>query len=212
MTGALAPGEVLLGRDESTRQVPDPERLLLDRCRRGDDGAAEEMVRLHSGPVYRLAYRLLGDRDEARDLTQEVFLRAFRRLDGFRAESSLKTWLFRITTNAARNRRRSWSRKHRSRTVPLDEASEGELPPVATLTAGGPGPEQELLASAIRHRLAEALQELPRDFREAVVLRDVEGMDYRTMARILGVRVGTVKSRIARGREALRIRLQDLLA
>jgi RNA polymerase sigma-70 factor (ECF subfamily) len=96
--------------------------------------------------------------------------------------------------------------------VPLDAAPEGELPPEATLAADGPGPEQELQASTIRHRLTQALKELPPDFREAVVLRDVEGMDYRTMARILGVRVGTVKSRIARGREALRLRLQDLLA
>jgi RNA polymerase sigma-70 factor (ECF subfamily) len=203
--------EGILSRGEEASLIPDGESHLLERCRRGEARATEELVRLHGAAVHRFAHRLLGDPEEARDLTQEVFLRAFRRLRGFRADSSLRTWLFRITLNAARNRRRSWSRSHRSRTVSLEaEPDEGREGPGARLANPAPGPDRALESRTIRGRLTEALAGLPEEFRVAVSLRDVEGMDYRRIARITGVRVGTVKSRIARGREILRRSLSDL--
>lgn len=203
--------EGILSRVEEASARADEETRLLERCRGGDARATEELVHLHGAAVHRFARRLLGDEEEARDLTQEVFLRAFRRLGSFRADASLRTWLFRITLNAARNRRRSWSRHHRSRTVSLeaspDESGEG---PAGRLAHPSPGPHRALESRAIRDRLAEALEELPEEFRVAVTLRDVEGLDYRSIARITGVRVGTVKSRIGRAREILRNRLADL--
>jgi RNA polymerase sigma-70 factor (ECF subfamily) len=203
--------EGILSRGEEAAARGGDESRLLERCRAGDARATEELVRLHGSAVHRFAHRLLGDPEEARDLTQEVFLRAFRRLGSFRADSSLRTWLFRITLNAARNRRRSWSRHRRSRTVSL-EANPGEegQGAVARLAHPAPGPDRALEGRTIRARLAEALEELPEEFRVAVSLRDVEGLDYRSIARITGVRVGTVKSRIGRAREALRARLADL--
>jgi RNA polymerase sigma-70 factor (ECF subfamily) len=207
----VAVAEGILSRGEPASLIDDGESRLLERCRRGEARATEELVRLHGAAVHRFARRLLGDSEEARDLTQEVFLRAFRRLGSFRAESSLRTWLFRITLNAARNRRRSWSRSHRSRTVSLESApEEGREGPGARLIHPDPGPERAVEGRAIRERLARALADLPEEFRVAVSLRDVEGLDYRSIARVTGTRVGTVKSRIARGREILRRSLSDL--
>jgi len=189
------------------------EDQFLEKLRRGDALAYERLVGEHSGDVYALLYRLTTDAEEARDLTQETFLRAFQSIDRFRGDSSLKTWIYRIAINQARNRWRWWRRRKRDVTVSLDATDEHrDKPLAATLPSdNSPSPEQETLAHEREAQLREALQGLRRSYREAVILRDVEGFSYEEIARTLQISIGTVKSRISRGRLELRHQLQGSL-
>jgi len=189
------------------------EDQFLEKLRRGDALAYERLVAEHSGDVYALLYRLTTDAEEARDLTQETFLRAFQSIDRFRGDSSLKTWIYRIAINQARNRWRWWRRRKRDVTVSLDATDEyRDKPLAATLPSdNSPSPEQETLAHEREAQLREALQGLRRSYREAVILRDVEGFSYEEIARTLQISIGTVKSRISRGRLELRHQLEGSL-
>jgi len=189
------------------------EDQFLEKLRRGDALAYERLVADHSGDVYALLYRLTTDPEEARDLTQETFLRAFQSIDRFRGDSSLKTWIYRIAINQARNRWRWWRRRKRDVTVSLDATDEyRDKPLAATLPSdNSPSPEQETLAHEREAQLREALQGLRRSYREAVILRDVEGFSYEEIARTLQISIGTVKSRISRGRLELRHQLEGSL-
>jgi RNA polymerase sigma-70 factor (ECF subfamily) len=189
------------------------EDQFLEKLRRGDALAYERLVAEHSGDVYALLYRLTTDAEEARDLTQETFLRAFQSIERFRGDSSLKTWIYRIAINQARNRWRWWRRRKRDVTVSLDATDEHrDQPLAATLPSdNSPSPEQETLAHEREAQLREALQGLRRSYREAVILRDVEGFSYEEIARTLQISIGTVKSRISRGRLELRHQLEGSL-
>ncbi|HXI62492.1 MAG TPA: sigma-70 family RNA polymerase sigma factor [Pyrinomonadaceae bacterium] len=189
------------------------EDQFLEKLRRGDALAYERLVAEHSGDVYALLYRLTTDAEESRDLTQETFLRAFQSIDRFRGDSSLKTWIYRIAINQARNRWRWWRRRKRDVTISLDATDEHrDKPLAATLPSdNSPSPEQETLAHEREAQLREALQGLRRSYREAVILRDVEGFSYEEIARTLQISIGTVKSRISRGRLELRHQLQGSL-
>jgi len=189
------------------------EDQFLEKLRRGDALAYERLVAEQSGDVYALLYRLTTDAEEARDLTQETFLRAFQSIDRFRGDSSLKTWIYRIAINQARNRWRWWRRRKRDVTVSLDATDEHrDTPLAATLPSdNSPSPEQETLAHEREAQLREALQGLRRSYREAVILRDVEGFSYEEIARTLQISIGTVKSRISRGRLELRHQLEGSL-
>jgi RNA polymerase sigma-70 factor (ECF subfamily) len=181
--------------------VHDLDVELVERYRVGDHAAFEEVYSRHEAMVFNLALRLSGSAEEAADLTQEIFLRVYRHLGSFRGQSALKTWLFRIALNHCRQR----LSRFRPLVQPVDESDPegGGL----VLTDPGRGPE-ELAAAAEQGRLvAKALGRLHPVFREAVILRDLEGMSYQEIADVMGVRVGTVRSRIARGREQLRISL-----
>ena len=175
----------------------------------GEAAAFDRLVRERSGEVYALLYRLTEDAEEARDLTQETFLRAFQNVSRFRGDADLKTWIYRIAINQARNRWRWWRRRRRDQTVSLD-AEHGERQ--ETLSASlpdraQPNPEQETLARERERALNRALQTLGRPFREAVILRDVEGLSYEEIAATLEISIGTVKSRLSRGRIELRRKL-----
>jgi RNA polymerase sigma-70 factor (ECF subfamily) len=158
--------------------------------------------------VLGLATHLLGDREEAMDLSQEVFLRVFRTLHRFRGQSSLRTWIFRIVINQARNRQRWWRRRQRSAQVSLDEhiREHGEV----VIGSAALTPDRELSRKELGARLYAALQHLPFDQRTALVLREIEGLSYEEIAFSLGLPVGTVKSRLTRARQALRAELGDL--
>ena len=147
--------------------------------------------------------------EDARDLTQETFLRAFQSIGSFRGESDLRTWIYRIAINQARNRWRWWKRRRRDSTVSLDSAGvHGNQPLVDTLRAERErSPEQETLSHERERVLRRALQSLSLSYRETVILRDIEGFTYEEIAETLGINVGTVKSRLARGRQELRQRL-----
>src|SRR5436190_8029450 len=186
---------------------------FLEKLRRGDALAYERLVAEHSPDVYALLFRLTSDSEEARDLTQETFLRAFQSINRFRGDASLKTWIYRIAINQARNRWRWWRRRKRDVTVSLDATDEqNERPLAATLpNENSLNPEQETLAHEREGQLRDALLGLKRAFREAVVLRDVEGFTYEEIAAMLQISIGTVKSRIARGRLELRRQLEGSL-
>src|SRR6185503_1022435 len=156
------------------------EDQFLEKLRRGDAMAFERLVAEHSGDVYALLFRLTSDAEEARDLTQETFLRAFQSIGRFRGDASLKTWIYRIGINQARNRWRWWRRRKRDVTISLDATDDqNETPLSASLpNDSAPNPEQETLARERERQLRDALLGLKSAFRESVVLRDVEGFSY----------------------------------
>lgn len=187
--------------------------LLLERLRSGDRLAFEHLVLTYQSAVYGLIYRLIGDAEEARDLAQETFLRVYQKIGQFRGESSLRTWIYRIALRQAANHRRWWLRRRRHRTISLDEPGDGDHPPVSqTLADARPTCEAVLLDREREEQLERALSRVKPAYRSAVILRDVEGCSYEEIAQILRVSLGTVKSRIARGREILRQELTNLEA
>jgi RNA polymerase sigma-70 factor (ECF subfamily) len=187
--------------------VESGEGALIARCAAGDEAACTEIVASHQRMVYGLALNLLGDRDEALDLSQEVFLRVFRTLSSFRGRSALRTWIYRIAVNQARNRRRWWSRRHRRDEVSLD---------AHLLRFGDVASKQDILPDRLlaskedAAKIWQALARLPFDQRTALILREVDGLRYEEIAFTLNVAVGTVKSRLTRARQALRADLQGL--
>ena len=193
---------------------PPAETQFIERLKRGDAAAFETLVNERSGEIFGLLYRLTENVEEARDLTQETFLRAFQSIGHFRGESDLRTWIYRIAINQARNRWRWWRRRRREATVSIDapEIGGGRLGLVATLKANTVrDPEQNTLLSEREQTLKKALSTLKRVYREAVVLRDIEGFAYEEIATTLDISVGTVKSRLARGRQELRRKLEGSL-
>ena len=192
--------------------IPTAEAEFIERLKRGEAAAFEEWVADRSGEIYGLLCRLTENSEEARDLTQETFLRAFQSIDRFRGEADLRTWIYRIAINQARNRWRWWRRRRRDSTVSLDSAQwQTNQPLIATLIEASENPEQQALAHEREVALRAALQKLGVSYRETVILRDIEGFTYEEIAATLGINVGTVKSRLARGRHELRRRLEGSL-
>src|SRR5918995_5057523 len=188
-------------------EVGGREAALIQRCAARDEGACAELVSEHQRMVYQLSLNLLGDHNEALDLSQEVFLRVFRTLSSFRGHSALRTWIYRIVINQARNRQRWWRRRHRSSQVSLDEHLQqcGELESTGTVL-----PDRALASKETAERIWRALDRLPFDQRTALILREIDGLRYEEIAFSLGVAVGTVKSRLTRARQALRAELLGL--
>lgn len=176
---------------------------LVEGLRAGDEKAYEVLITDYQQPVYNLVSRLLNDPADACDVVQEVFLKVFRKIGAFRGDSSLKTWIYRIAVNEAYNYQR-WFSRHRRQEVGLENEEEGNLSYFQKLSDPGRSP-YDCVADGEQHALIEeALARLNPSFRTAVVLRDVEELSYEEIAEILQVALGTVKSRILRGREALR--------
>lgn len=200
------------GAMELCEARPRAEAEFIERLKRGDASAFEALVAERSGEIYGLLFRLTENSEEARDLTQETFLRAFQSIGGFRGEADLRTWIYRIAINQARNRWRWWRRRSRDTTVSLD-ATQGESGRTlgATLAELSDNPEQQTLAHEREVALRSALQRVGRAYRETVILRDIEGFTYEEIATTLGINVGTVKSRLARGRQELRQKLEGSL-
>ncbi len=176
---------------------------LISGLQAGEEAAYELLIERFQTPIYNLAYRLLNDPGEASDVLQEVFLKVFRNVENFRGESSLRTWMYRIAVNEANNRRR-WLFRHRRGEIGMDdifEDSEGREKP---LMDAGETPFDFTLNREAQLLLEEGLAAINPVFRAALVLREVEDMSYEEIAGILDVSIGTVKSRIVRGREALR--------
>jgi RNA polymerase sigma-70 factor (ECF subfamily) len=191
---------------------PRAEAQFIERLKRGEALAFEELVAERSGEIYGLLFRLTESSEEARDLTQETFLRAFQSIGRFRGEADLRTWIYRIAINQARNRWRWWRRRHRDATVSLESTQGSTDRTVAsTLAASSDNPEQETLARERELVLRAALRRVGRAYRETVILRDIEGFTYEEIATTLGINVGTVKSRLARGRQELRQKLEGSL-
>jgi len=161
-------------------------------------------------PVYALSLRLLSGQSEACDVVQEVFLKVFRNIGSFRGQSSLKTWIYRITVNESHNVRR-WFSRHRRREVELDGAPEESRDWAEVIPDGGRSPFDRAVDGEQQVMVKAALERINPIFREAVALRDIADLSYDEIATVLGVSLGTVKSRILRGREALREELAGSL-
>ncbi len=196
---------------EQTAQGAESDDLrLVESLREGSDWAYEELLARFQQPVYTLALRLLNDPSEACDVVQEVFLKVFRKVGDFRGQSTLKTWIYRITVNEAHNARR-WFFRHRRREVDLD-AYPKETRDWKEIVPDNSRSPFDVAFDREQHVMIEAaLEKINPIFRESVVLRDITDLSYEEIAGILGVSLGTVKSRILRGREALREELAGSL-
>jgi RNA polymerase sigma-70 factor, ECF subfamily len=185
------------------------ETRLVTELQAGSETAFDWLVTHYHGPVYNLILSMLGDVADAADGTQEVFLKAFRGIRSFRQGSSLKTWLYRIAIREALNHKR-WFKRHLQKNVSIDaEPEEGHASiEIEDLAAT---PFEQFAAHEIQAAVQNALQEIPEVFRSAVILRDLEGLSYEEIAEVLECSVGTVKSRILRGRRALKELLEPLL-
>ena len=204
-TAALTLGNVAgngltgVARQLASARLLEPEYSLVTACLKGDEAAWEQLVRVHTRHVYALCYRFTGSSSEAQDLTQEVFLRVFRTLKSFRsAEGSFGTWLSRVARNLLIDHYR------RTRQDRATDSIEEQLP---TLELEGSGalvrPDQAVAGREASEILQAALQKLSPELREAVILRDLQEMEYREIAEVLAIPEGTVKSRINRGRAEL---------
>ena len=197
----------LYERDVPRTGVREDDAALVAGLRRAEEGAYESLIRLYEQPIYNLVSRLLDDPVDSADVVQEVFLKVFRKVAGFRGKSSLKTWIYRIAVNEARNYKR-WFGRHRRQEVGLEPAPGETFGYQDWLPDPGRDPYETVLNHETREMIEAALQEVSPAYRAALVLREVEGLSYEDVAEILEISLGTVKSRILRGREALRRQLE----
>lgn len=199
------------GHETASQEWPGwaDEGALLESLRRGEEAAFEALVQRFQQPVYHLVQRLIDDPSEAGDVTQDVFLKVFRNVGNFRGDSSLKTWTYRIAVNEAHNSRR-WFGRHRRAEVGLESEEPGRGY-IDHLHDRSRSPYDQALNHEWHEAIERALESLNPVFRSAVVLRDLEEMSYEEIAEVLNVSLGTVKSRILRGRENLRRALEEQL-
>lgn len=178
---------------------------IITACQRGDPHAYEQLIRCYQTQVYSLAMRMLGNPEDAADVTQETFIRVFRTIDKFRGDASFSTWIYRVTSNLCLD----WLRRRKRRALSSDApvSWEHETAP-RELADTSPNPEDLVAAAELRQEIQSALNQLESYHRLAVILRDVQGLSYEEVAGILNLPLGTVKSRINRGRRQLRKILQ----
>ncbi len=185
------------------------DKRLLERLQRGEQRAFRELVQAHQQRVFRFCYRMLGNKDEAAEIAQEVFLAAFRFIANFRGESSLLTWLFRIASNMCKNRIRYNYRRHQSQHAGFDELVErSDFRPVGERPHN---PESLVSGRQLEVAVQDAINRLPEEFRETLVLRDVELLSYEEIQQLLGIPEGTIKSRLHRARSMVARMLRDHL-
>ena len=191
----------------------DDERRFLRRLQARDEHAFNELVQLYEGRVYRLVLRILGKPDEAEDMAQDVFVAVFRSVDKFRGDSKLSTWIYKIAINLCKNRGRYWRRRPSEAAEDLGDVEEKgwlEEGPART-TAELSAPDQHVQGYQVEEIVRRCIQELGPDYRDVVVLRDVEELRYEEIVEITGLPEGTVKSRLHRGRALLKARVSRLL-
>lgn len=182
---------------------------LVEECRKGDSSAFDELVRRYKDRVYGVVYRFLGNREDALDVSQEVFVRAYRSINGFRGNSKVYTWLYSIAANLARNRLRDASRLGRNKGTSLERLEE-EAPGLVDAAAGSnANPRESAISEELQSLLQQCLEELPEHYRLAFVLRTFEDLSYDEIAEVMGCPVGTVKSRLNQARQMLRDRLKE---
>ena len=187
------------------------ETALVDELKAGSEEAYAWLIQHYHQPVYSLVYRMLNDSADAADTTQEVFLKVFRGMKSFHGQASLKTWIYRIALHEASNKRRWW-RRHKSQEVALEQ-------PIGSLGAGleqtladdNASPLDAAMQQQTRARVEQELHQVAEPYRTTVILRDIEELSYEEIAEIMQTTLGTVKSRLTRGRDALRKRLESYM-
>jgi len=190
--------------------VRSAEAAIVAELKAGSEEAFEWLIAHYNQPVYSLVYRILDDPSDAADTTQEVFIKVFRGIRNFNADSSLKTWIYRIALHEASNRRRWWFRhKVQETSIEPVAGAEHSSPGIKDkLVDDGKSPLQNACDGELRARVETELKALSEPYRTTVILRDIEELSYEQIAEVMQASLGTVKSRLVRGREALRKRLE----
>ena len=178
------------------------EKKLIERASGGDPSAFNRLMAQHENRMYAVALRMCANREDAQDCLQEAMLRVYRAIGSFKGQSTFSTWAYHITMNTCLDELR---RKKNRQNTSLDNLVDMGWSP----TDGGAGPEKQALMREMREKMHGAIRELPDDMRAAVVLRDIQGFSYDEIAQMLEINVGTIKSRISRGREKLREKLKE---
>lgn len=209
----LMAGAATLGNLASAIAIRAEEASVVAELKAGSEEAYAWLVAHYHQPIYSLVYRVLNDPADAADTTQEVFLKVFRGMKRFHGESSLKTWMYRIAIHEASNRRRWWFR-HKGRETsiepePQDTGTSTGLKD--TLMDETPSPFENVAHAEVRAHVDQELRQLPEPYRTTVVLRDIEDLSYEEIAEVMEVSLGTVKSRLMRGRDALKKRLEGYI-
>ncbi len=188
---------------------------VVAELKAGSEDAYAWLIQHYQHQVYSLIYRILSDPADTADTTQDVFIKVFRGIQSFNGASSLKTWVYRIAVHEASNRRRWWFR-HKARETSiepaLDESAIGSVSLVEALVDDAASPYETLIQRELRARVEEELRHVKEPFRTAVILRDLEELSYEEIAEVTDTSLGTVKSRLIRGREALKKRLEPHFA
>jgi len=192
-------------REGNERDRPTDEELVRDFLA-GDDAAFEELVTRYQPAIMNMAYRLLGNRNDACDLCQEVFVLLLRKLGSFRGEAKFSTWLYRVSLNACHD----YARKSR-RNISISESPGDDLPEIEQRLAddGLDAPEASMERAEVQKAVREAIARLPYRFKEIIYLHDISGYNYKEVAEILDISLGTVKSRLNRARNRLAVELRD---
>ena len=190
------------------------EERLVERLKQQDEAAFNELVRLYQGRIYRLVFRMLGDRAEAEDLAQEVFVTVFKSIHGFRGDAKLSTWMYRVAANHCKNRIKYLGRRARGQKREFDEIADAHKLDSATMSTSVrlPRPDEVATGKETEHFIRVALGELPEEQRQLVILRDIENLTYEEIQELTGLAGGTVKSRLHRARLALVRRVRQLQA
>ena len=209
MAGAAA----AVGNLASAIAVRAEEASIVAELKTGSEEAYNWLIAHYHQPIYSLVYRILTDPTDAADTTQEVFLKVFRGMKRFNGECSLKTWLYRIAIHEASNQRRWWFR-HKSKETSMEARTDDEgcsFGLCDTLADHGESPLELFAHEEIRARVEQELKQIAEPYRTTVVLRDIEGLAYEEIAEVLQIDLGTVKSRLIRGRNALKERLEPFV-
>jgi RNA polymerase sigma-70 factor (ECF subfamily) len=206
MAGAATLSDLAIAMDVRTEEA-----AIVAELKAGSEEAFSWLIAQFNQPVYNLVYRVLDDPSDAADTTQEVFLKVFRGIRKFNADSSLKTWIYRIALHEASNHRRWWFRHKFQETSIEPGEGEDEHAPLAmkdSLVDDAKSPLENLYDEELRERVEHELQALSEPYRTTVILRDLEELSYEEIAEVMETSLGTVKSRLVRGRDALRRRLE----
>lgn len=192
--------------------VHDPDAEAVAKIRDGDQEAFEVLLGRYQRPIFALAYRYLNDQTEAADLTQEIFIRVWNKLGTFRGESKFSTWLFQLAGNHCKNRIKYLQRRHYRQHESLDGTPDEDDGPVRQYASDARGPDEELESERMRRLVRGTMAELTEEYRMVLQMRDVDDMDYDEIAAATGLPLGTVKSRIFRGRAEMARRLKAAMA
>lgn len=207
----VAGAAVAVANLASAIAVRTEEASIVAELKAGSEGAYDWLIAHYHQPIYSLVYRILTDPTDAADTTQEVFLKIYRGMKRFNGECSLKTWIYRIAIHEASNQRRWWFR-HKSRETSIEAQADEDgssFGLIETLADRGESPLEIFAHEEIRARVEEELKQVSEPYRTTVVLRDIEGLSYEEIAEVLQISLGTVKSRLIRGRDALKKRLES---
>jgi len=204
-------GATTLGDLASAIGARTAESAVIVELKAGSEDAYAWLIGEFHQPIYGLIYRIVNDPSDAADTTQDVFLKVFRGMKHFHGESSLKTWIYRIALHEAANRRRWWFR-HKAQETPIDPVVAGngdeyKFSGEDRLVDPGESPFEKFAHTEVCTAVEKALQQVPEPYRTALILRDLQEMSYEEIAEVLAISLGTVKSRITRGRDALRVKL-----